>query len=518
MNHIKNIVNNRLFVIMLSLFSFFLIYKGIFILYTPRGMAVTLVNSIDNSIAPEKIPFYILLPQPAELKFTAKIRYQPEDFLVLPRISGNRIRVSLEGHEINQIGGETANIWPNFHWIHLPNEYSRKEVTLTLDLYGVYDLGVREIPYIVSGNSSSWFRHITAFVFNDLYWIIIGQLILFSTIQFYFSIIDKRLRVSYLLNIPGVVLGGFYLLEFVYRDSSGSIENYLWLRKFLLFAGFSAPWFMLASMEKYLLNRLTLTKIMGISILLSAFFLFHPSTLSELKKYTIYASIAGYLNWSLLFIIGFIHRKNILIYSLALFQASLTATLFSLLFPKSHILMIQIAYIFAAVSVAYSLIQDFGRLHNDFRQAYSKSILDPLTGAFNRYFLDEFKSIVGDIVILVDMNKFKIINDTHGHETGDRVLVEWVKSVKEHIRETDFVIRLGGDEFAIILRDTNESIIQNISENFSNRFTEFPVSFSYGVATVETTIEKAMIKADSTMYKHKKNSYNKSWLPDLFKK
>ena len=506
----KKLFNSRIFIVMLSLFSFFLLYRGITNLYAPRGTQVQL--------QPQSNSFYLLLQNPEQMLFTTQISYQADDFLVLPRISGNRIRVLVEEHEIIQIGGKTANIWPNFHWIRLPLEFSGKQVSLVLELYGVYDLGIRETPYIISGDSSFWLRHSTAFVFNNLYWIIIGQLLLFSIIQVYFSVIDRRLRTSYWLNVCGMLLGGLYLLEYVYRDSSGSMAEYLWLRKILLLAGFSAPWFMLASMENYLLNRLKISRIMSISLAFTAFFILYPSSMSELKKYTLYAAAAGYANWLLLFIIGLIHRKNILIYSLAFFLAVLSSSMFSMLFPKSHIFMIQIAYIFAAVSVAYTLVQDFGRLHDDFRQAQSKSLLDPLTGAYNRYFLDDFKPTTGDTVILVDMNKFKIINDTHGHETGDRVLVEWVKSTKEHIRDTDFVVRLGGDEFAIILRDTNESVMKNISENFQSRFNEFPVSFSYGKATVDTTLEQALEQADSTMYKHKKRPQKRSWLPDLFRK
>jgi diguanylate cyclase (GGDEF)-like protein len=85
---------------------------------------------------------------------------------------------------------------------------------------------------------------------------------------------------------------------------------------------------------------------------------------------------------------------------------------------------------------------------------------DPLTGVFNRGFLDEIlerefsNAVAGHwplSVVFADLDRFKQVNDTHGHPTGDSVLVETARLFSGAVRATDFVARYGGEEFVIVL-------------------------------------------------------------------
>ncbi|MGD1806048.1 GGDEF domain-containing protein [Dapis sp. BLCC M126] len=60
-------------------------------------------------------------------------------------------------------------------------------------------------------------------------------------------------------------------------------------------------------------------------------------------------------------------------------------------------------------------------------------------------------------ILMMDIDKFKIINDTYGHQMGDRVIIEIVKAVLKNIRKVDILGRLGGDEFMLILPETNQA-------------------------------------------------------------
>jgi diguanylate cyclase (GGDEF)-like protein len=85
---------------------------------------------------------------------------------------------------------------------------------------------------------------------------------------------------------------------------------------------------------------------------------------------------------------------------------------------------------------------------------------DPLTGVYNRGFLDEIlqrefaNAVAGGwplSILFADLDRFKQVNDTHGHPTGDSVLVETARLFSSAVRESDFVARYGGEEFLIVL-------------------------------------------------------------------
>ena len=102
----------------------------------------------------------------------------------------------------------------------------------------------------------------------------------------------------------------------------------------------------------------------------------------------------------------------------------------------------------------------------DAERALRKSaFLDPLTGLANRLLLmDRFEVAMRHArrsrkkfaVLMLDLNKFKAINDTYGHAAGDKVLITVAQRLVSIVRESDTVARLGGDEFVLIIESINE--------------------------------------------------------------
>ncbi|HIE40565.1 MAG TPA: GGDEF domain-containing protein, partial [Thiomicrorhabdus sp.] len=112
---------------------------------------------------------------------------------------------------------------------------------------------------------------------------------------------------------------------------------------------------------------------------------------------------------------------------------------------------------------------------------------------------------------------FKMINDQHGHDVGDLVLIELAKVVSRFIREVDTLCRFGGEEFIIMLPKTEEATAVQIAENLctiiaNNSFEVVgKVTISLGVASYQAdlTINELIKKADVALYQAKRTGKNK---------
>jgi diguanylate cyclase (GGDEF)-like protein/PAS domain S-box-containing protein len=154
-----------------------------------------------------------------------------------------------------------------------------------------------------------------------------------------------------------------------------------------------------------------------------------------------------------------------------------------------------------------------------------QAIHDPLTGVYNRRYFNQViaqeKSRAARYehaitFLMVDVNRFKEINDRFGHQTGDKVLQAVAALLAGEVRETDLVVRYGGDEFLIVLPETNgdtgalrkriESAIN--LRNGTDELLPFPVTLSIGSTHWEPDsdrpVEAALAEADARMYERKR--------------
>lgn len=158
---------------------------------------------------------------------------------------------------------------------------------------------------------------------------------------------------------------------------------------------------------------------------------------------------------------------------------------------------------------------------------------DPLTGLFNRrHFLDLAHAEVRRshrygrplAVVMLDLDHFKNVNDSHGHAAGDAVLVEVAKRIGGELRLNDQLGRLGGEEFALLLPESAEDAAFNVSERVREVIAASPVAFgelmipvtvSLGVAvatSTDTSIEGVLVRADRALYKAKSEGRNRTVL------
>jgi len=159
------------------------------------------------------------------------------------------------------------------------------------------------------------------------------------------------------------------------------------------------------------------------------------------------------------------------------------------------------------------------------------SLTDQLTGLYNRRYLEEIldkisasavreNSLLG--ILMLDVDYFKKVNDTYGHDAGDKVLVELARTMVNSVRESDFVVRFGGEEFIIILQNVKDEkgilkVAEKIRESFANTKINIngktltkTVSIGVAVFPIDTDkIWEAIKCADLALYEAKETGRNK---------
>lgn len=163
--------------------------------------------------------------------------------------------------------------------------------------------------------------------------------------------------------------------------------------------------------------------------------------------------------------------------------------------------------------------------HEALEQLEHRSVTDPLTGLFNRYHFDAtmtreiarcHRYDVPLSLLLVDVDRLKLLNDRWGHRAGDQALARVATAIQTSLRGTDIAARLGGDEFAIILPDTDAvaglivatRIRRSLAENASTM-----VTFSGGLVELPRNVDQAsapqlMLVADHALYAAKNSGGN----------
>ncbi|MGH9523222.1 MAG: GGDEF domain-containing protein [Terriglobales bacterium] len=161
-------------------------------------------------------------------------------------------------------------------------------------------------------------------------------------------------------------------------------------------------------------------------------------------------------------------------------------------------------------------------LHSRAETFQRLSILDPLTGLFNRRFAYEHlpreiaraeRSGTSLILLMIDLNDFKTINDTYGHAAGDAALEAFARHLKRGIRSADLPVRMGGDEFMVALPDCSvEQVIgplkriEGCALDYNGNHIE--ITFSVGMAQHRKgdTVVQLLERGDSNMYAMKQGN------------
>jgi len=172
------------------------------------------------------------------------------------------------------------------------------------------------------------------------------------------------------------------------------------------------------------------------------------------------------------------------------------------------------------------------RLRHNVQLSLEMAITDQLTGLHNRRYMERHLSnLIGNAgktgrplaFLIMDIDYFKSVNDTHGHDIGDEVLREFSSRIGANVRGLDLACRYGGEEFVVVMPDTDISFAYMVAERLrrSVETTPFEISrdprklnitISIGIASSEgekDTAEALLHRADQALYRAKRDGRNR---------
>jgi two-component system, cell cycle response regulator len=172
------------------------------------------------------------------------------------------------------------------------------------------------------------------------------------------------------------------------------------------------------------------------------------------------------------------------------------------------------------------------QLRSNVQATIEAAVTDALTGLFNRRYMESQLAAHVDqathrgrtlAVLALDIDFFKSVNDTHGHDTGDQVLKELAQRLKRNVRNLDVVCRTGGEEFIIILPETDRDAAQSIAERIrrsvsakhfcmGSKSGPLGLTISIGVANLDGThdsMDELLKRADQALYRAKREGRNR---------
>jgi two-component system cell cycle response regulator len=130
-------------------------------------------------------------------------------------------------------------------------------------------------------------------------------------------------------------------------------------------------------------------------------------------------------------------------------------------------------------------------------QTIEMAVTDALTGLHNRRYLDSHLQTLFDravarrrplSVMITDLDRFKTVNDTHGHDGGDDVLREFARRLRKNVRGIDLACRFGGEEFVVVMPDTDGAVAEKVAERIRAEIAQMPFVVGDAGETIEVTV------------------------------
>ncbi|MGB9823805.1 MAG: GGDEF domain-containing protein [Candidatus Hydrothermia bacterium] len=485
-----------------------------------------------------KTPFFFEAPGKHVFYFSIGNIKAHQPVIYIPFIDGNQVKVVFNGVTLGISGnpwGTNSLRWNRPEIFFIPQELIKGTNLITIEVKTENTVGIF-YPIFVGEFDRIRTRFVILYILNQVVSNI--NVLLFVLIGLFFAVISlftKEHPHRILIGL-GIIFYGFYNIEYgfipylpvPYAVYKKVVISLLYLALPLYIMGFTIE-FNFKGFYKKVALLFCILNFLASLVLISS-----PNSSVVVRHTYLKLNILLYANILWLFtmvtkkLISSLKEKNYVIYAnaflIAFYLPFAFRDIYVLISNKPSPLLNQlILSIFLFANLLY-VIHDFTSVYRKLMLEKKKSefleqesMKDPLTGALNRRFLFKISEIVPELysIALIDLDNFKVLNDTYGHIIGDCVLKKFVERISNLIRKDDHIVRFGGDEFILMLYKCDliamEFILNKISKSFKVDPIEcegkpMRISFSYGIAEMKETwnLNDMLEIADQRLYENKK--------------
>lgn len=460
------------------------------------------------------------------------------------RIYHSIVTVYLDGQKIYSYSNEQDHpeemIGSGFHWIALPDDYAGKELKIHFDV--TEDNAFSSIGDICIMPESDVAEN---FILKNIIEIVIGIFllsfgILLSGVVIFFGKMDREYRILFWIAIFSTtvslwMLSNFGIMQLIFHDLQ-TIAYFEYLS--LYFAPIPMLLFVYDIQDNQKTKKAIFILVTALIIFIMASILLNEFNIYHFSKVLPLFHILGLCTILLTTIANISARKQqnkksdrIILYGLGimvifLFADTLRFNVDKYLHPKnvnlsSSILPIGVlTFIIAMIaSYIYRLVMIF--YENAEKQTLIQiAYTDALTKVGNRamcerIFQERESAKKETTIINFDLNHFKEVNDTFGHSTGDKLLIEFAKILQDNYKKDGFIGRMGGDEFIVILDHTDTAYIEKTIADLMSKIDKlnhkegriYQISAAYGYESnkehPDCSLWEIYQKSDNKMYQNK---------------
>ncbi len=451
-------------------------------------------------------PYTFNVDKPRWMEINAMLKGNGKMFLVLPRMGLSNIEVFLNGKMIWQAGDENhhSRMWTQTFVV--PLNLAGGNNTLSVKSFVLYDVKVNWPPYL---SKSPWTKmFLSNLFFSEFPTMFFGMAIVLGILMMRISHQTLDPAGNFLFGIS-LIIAGLFILDYSYIGLFLNRRLYLFTRRI----GYSLPYLSVTSyfysVRRVVLKKFTPQKVVIPMIVVSILpIVVYNFKVARILAFFLSPIIIVLVAEMLIEIIS--ERKYEFVTPFTfLFLSTLYSTILVWKFPNPGVLTFGVAC--SIVAVIKHLYSEYRNLTVTAILAQKKSLLDPLTGAFNRRVFNEIPPSFRGTLVFIDLDGFKAFNDTYGHEEGDEVLRRFADIVMKRLRKDDIFIRYGGDEFVILLNECSPEKAIEVVEDIKNAFKNaVGLTFSYGISEFNGNVLESIKIADRRMYDMKRRNMGRA--------